>query len=345
MVKHRTGLALKLILPLFATAAPAGAAPHEYLYVENSSGGDVSIISIPENQLVDTIPATLVGQGPDDVAITPDGRILFVNRLDGHDVIAFDTATDKPLFTVPVEGTPNHMAVSKDGRFLYVPLFDGGELKVIDIAQRKVVGSIEIGLGAHATKLSPDDKRLYVGHMWNQAIMVIDLAAGKVVKTFEFDRAVRPFEISPDEKTLYVQTSNMSGFYVVDIDSGRIMQKVEMPTPLPAGTKLSFPYTVDHGLALTRDGKRLLAAGSLTGHIAVISVPDMKVLADIPVGREPNWIALSKDERFAYVSNRRDNTISVIDMATLRESKRIAVGDLPQRMHTAIVDRAAAASH
>ena len=320
-------------------SGPASAAPHEYLYVENSTSGDVSVIAIPENKLVGTIPASKIGHHPDDVAISPDGSIVFVNRLDTEDVVALDARTEKVLFTIPVGGVPNHITVSADGRFLYVPIFSGAELKIIDIAARKIVGSIDIGMGAHATHLSPDGKRLYVGHMWNQAIMVIDLAKGEVIRSYDFDRPVRPFVISPDERTLYVQTSNMSGFYVVDVDSGRIEQKVEMPTSLPPATKLSFPYTVDHGLALTADGKMLLAAGSMTGHVAVFSVPAMKVLADIPVGREPNWIALSRDERFAYVSNRKDNTISVIDMASLREVGRIRVGELPQRMHTAIVDR------
>ncbi|WP_028970399.1 YVTN family beta-propeller repeat protein [Sphingomonas sp. URHD0057] len=324
---------------LVLCSAPVFAQPHEYLYVENSAAGTVSVIAVPENKLVGTIPASKIGHHPDDVAITPDGSMLLVNRLDSEDVVALDARTEKVLFTVPVGGVPNHITVSRDGRLLYVPIFNGTELKIVDLAARKIVGSVDIGMGAHATRLSPDGKRLYVGHMWNQAIMVVDLAKGEVVRTYEFDRPVRPFAVSPDEKTLYVQTSNLSGFYVVDTASGRIARKVEMPTPLPPGTTLSFPYTVDHGLALTADGKRLLAAGSMTGHVAIFAVPDMKVLADIPVGREPNWIALSRDERFAYVSNRKDDTISVIDMAALREVGRIAVGDLPQRMHTAIVDR------
>lgn len=328
------------LAPLLICGAPAVGQPHEYLYVENSVSGDVSIISIPENKLVGTIPASKIGHHPDDLAITPDGSTLLVNRLDTEDVIALDARTEKVLFTVPVGGVPNHITVSRDGRLLYVPIFSGTELKIIDLAAHKVVGSIDIGMGAHATRLSPDGRRLYVGHMWNQAIMVVDLAKGEVTRTYEFDRPVRPFAISPDEKTLYVQTSSMSGFYVVDVESGKIRQKVEMPTPPPPGTQLSFPHTVDHGLALTADGGKLLAAGSLTGRLAIFSVPDMKVLADIPVGREPNWIALSRDEHFAYVSNRKDDTISVIDMAAMREVGRIPVGDLPQRMHTAIVDRA-----
>jgi DNA-binding beta-propeller fold protein YncE len=322
-----------------SAATPASAEKREYLYVENSFGGDVTIISIPEHEVVGTIPASKVGRGPDDVAATPDGRTIFINRLQGEDVVAIDTRTEEVLFTVPVGGIPHHMTMGADGRHLYVPLFDNSAVKIIDVVQRKVVGEVPISMGAHATRLSPDGKRLYVGHMWGQSIMIIDLASNKVVKTIEFDKPVRPFEISPDEKILYVQTSGLSGFHVVDIESGAIRQTVYMPTPLPAGTKISFPHTVDHGLALTKDGKRLLAAGAVTGKIAVFSVPDMKVVADIKVGVEPNWITLSKDERFAYVSNRRDDTVSVISLRELRELKRIPTGDFPQRMKVVVTDR------
>ncbi|MDQ8756233.1 beta-propeller fold lactonase family protein [Sphingosinicella sp. LHD-64] len=310
----------------------------EYLYVENTSGGDVTVISIPQHEVVGTIPATIVGGHPDDVVASPDGRMLFINRLEGQDVVALDARTEQVLFTVPLGGVPHHMTISRDGRFLYVPMFNGSVLKVIDLTRREVVREIDIGLGAHATRLSPDGRRLYVGHIVHQAVMIIDLARNEVVQTINFDRGVRPFAISPDETTLYVQTSNMSGFHVVDIATGRIMQTVNMPTA-PQTMPTSFPHTVDHGLALTRDGRRLLAAGALSGRIAIFSVPDMRVIADIPVGREPNWITLSDDERFAYVSNRVDDTISVISMDTFTEIKRLPAGDLPQRMTTARVDR------
>lgn len=322
----------------FASAVPAHAEVREYLYVENTFGGDVTIISIPEHQVVGTIPASKIGHHPDDVIATPDGRTLFINRLDSQDVVAIDSRTEEVLYTIPLGETPHHMTMSQDGRFLYVPMFSSNTLKVIDIAQRRVVRDIDIGFGSHSTRLSPDGRRLYVGHIFHQTVMIIDLERNEVVQTIEFDRGVRPFEVSPDERTLYVQTSNLSGFHVVDIPTGRIMQTVHMPTA-PTTMPTSFPHTVDHGLALTRDGRRLLAAGALTGRVAIFSVPDMRVLADIPVGREPNWIVLSNDERFAYVSNRVDDTISVISMETLTEVTRIQSGDFPQRMRVVRTDR------
>jgi len=56
------------------------------------------------------------------------------------------------------------------------------------------------------------------------------------------------------------------------------------------------------------------------------------LLATIPGGRDPSWIVFSSDARFAYVTNRGSNDVSVISVAELTEVKRIKVGDYPQRM-------------
>ena len=96
---------------------------------------------------------------------------------------------------------------------------------------------------------------------------------------------------------------------------------------------------MNHGLGITPDGKRLVANAALMGVVAIYALPDLKLLGTIPVGREPNWIAFSKDGRFAYVSNRRDNTVSVISIAEAREVTRIATGEFPQRMTVALARR------
>ena len=60
---------LSPIVALALAAAPAAltAQAKEYLYVGNTLGGDLSIIAIPEHKVVGTIPATIVGNSPDDV--------------------------------------------------------------------------------------------------------------------------------------------------------------------------------------------------------------------------------------------------------------------------------------
>ena len=161
----------------------------------------------------------------------------------------------------------------------------------------------------------------------------------EVERVIDMPEGVRPFEISPDEKVIYTQLSNIHGVAVVEVETGEILKTVNMtPVMTPTQLKQPFPFTVNHGMALTKDGKTLLAAGSVTDNVVVYSLPTFERIADIPVGKEPNWIIFNNDERFAYVTNREDNSLSVISMKTLKEVKRGKnVGHYPQRLDTAYV--------
>jgi hypothetical protein len=51
----------------------------EYLYVGNTLGGDLSVIEIPAHRVVGSIPASVVGNSPDDVISSRDGRVLYIS--------------------------------------------------------------------------------------------------------------------------------------------------------------------------------------------------------------------------------------------------------------------------
>jgi len=323
---------------------PSSAA--EFVYVENSNSGEVSVIDIPGHTVVSTIK---LGPFLDDMTCSHDGRILYVNRYDSlgladqhaaesGEVIAISTESERILWRTPVSGWPNHLTVSRDDRLLYVPLFNTLWMEVVDTAQHKVVKKVPIGFGGHGTRLSPDGKRLYVGSMLVDVLTVFDLETLKPVKTLPFKDAVRPFAFTRDESTLYVQLSRLHGFEVVDLSKDKIVREVLLP-PLGAEVSLPkfFPHTYNHGLELSPDEKLLFASGGVGNYVCVYRVPDLTLLATIPVGREPNWIAFSSDGSYAYVSNRKSNNLSVIAVRELKEIKRIPVGKYPQRIRTVVV--------
>ena len=314
----------------------------EYLYVGNSLGGDISVIAIPSHKVVRTIPESVVGNHPDDVIASRNGDVLYISRLDVNDVIAVSTATEQVLWRVEVPGVPNHLTLSPDERFLYVPIYDKGLLAVVDTKTHEVRTTLEVGKGPHGTQLGPTGQRVYVGNMESNDVAVVDVATNTLEKRIALPEGVRPFQLSRDERYLFAQLSKLHGFVIVDLTRDSVMRTV----PLPAnGKKLPEPslqmshYVMNHGLAISPDGRYLVANGSLIGITAIYAMPDLTLLGTVPVGREPNWVAFSRDSRFAYVSNRRDNTLSVISLAQRKEVARLQVGEFPQRMTTAVVAR------
>ena len=334
------------LLPLAALAiiaAPARltAQAKEYLYVGNTLSGDVSIIAIPEHKVVGIIPATVVGNSPDDLISSRDGKVLYVSRLDTKDVIAVSTSTEKELWRVDVGGTPNHLALSRDERVLYVPLYDKGELIAVDTKTHNILKRITVGTSAHGTILGPTGKYVYVGLMERNQLAQVEVATNTIKKVIHAPDGVRPFQISPDEKLIYAQLSKLHGFVVIDIARDSVIKTIALPTiGAPPKPSLALSHWVaNHGLGLTNDNRFLVANASLSGFTAIYSVPDLKLVGTIPVGKEPNWVAFSHDGKYAYVSNRRDNTLSVISLADRKETARIKVGEFPQRMTVAMATR------
>ncbi len=67
--------------------------------------------------------------------------------------------------------------------------------------------------------------------------------------------------------------------------------------------------------------------------VAKIEAATGKVLAVIPVGKNPVGLSAPKGTGKVYVSDEWDNTISVIDKATATVTKKISVGSRPHHMH------------
>jgi YVTN family beta-propeller protein len=196
------------------------------------------------------------------------------------------------------------------------------------------VKKVPASYGSHVTQLSPDGTKIFVGSMFGDDVTIYDVATQKPVGHIPFASGVRPFAITADQTTMYVQRSRLHGFDVVDIASQKVLRTVDLPA-LPPGTKLPqfLPHTVDHGIALSHDGKLLLANGSIANYVVAYSVPDLTLKAIIPVGKDPNWIAFSRDDKTAFISDRGSDELSVISIPDLKEIKRLKTGGYPQRIH------------
>ncbi|MEM7097724.1 MAG: cytochrome D1 domain-containing protein [Pseudomonadota bacterium] len=314
----------------------------EYLYIHNTFSGEISKISIPEHEIVDEIE---IGYYMDYLAKSPDNKTLYVNRVDGDlpgsrarnvgvsgELISIDVATNKINWQLPIDGMTHHMSVSKDGKLVFVPLYDTWWVAVVDVEQVKVIKKIFIGHGGHGSKVSADGERLYVGSMLNDSLTVIDTKTLEVVDQYGFRDGVRPFAITQDESKLYVQQSWLHGFVVVDTAT-REQTTIDLPD-LGKEVKFSkfYPQNVNHGIALTPDEDELWIVGSVLEFVAVYSHPQLELKHVIPVGKDPNAIVFDGQARFAYVSNRKENTLSILDTEQYKEVKRIPLGDYPQRM-------------
>ncbi len=96
------------------------------LFVANAGSNSVSVIvgtRVMETIKTSLDPKDLVGSTPDALALSPDGKRLYVANADNNDVAVIDTSNAKAsrvLGFLPTGWYPSALAIAPDGRTLYV---------------------------------------------------------------------------------------------------------------------------------------------------------------------------------------------------------------------------------
>jgi YVTN family beta-propeller protein len=323
-------LAFLLALPLAAGTV--------LIIQTNSAGDNVHIIDPATNKVVGVIEGIEVGHG---AAAAPDGSKYYVSNEAKHTLDVADAKTLKVTKSIPLSGRPNNIAIGKDGRRVYVSIAAApGAVDVIDTASLENVKSIRVNGSVHNTYVTPDGKHVVSGSIASRTISVIDAKTEEVVWTLEMDLGIRPmaFSANPDGSTkwIFVQLSNLNGFGVVDFDTHKEILRIKLPDLPPGETPYLYGGNASHGLAVTADQKTLVVDSRLHSSVYFYSLPDLKLLGRTKVGRAPDWVTLTPDGKTAYVANAASNSVSVVDIKTMKEVTRIPVGEVPKRNITAV---------
>jgi hypothetical protein len=113
---------------------------------------------------------------PGALAVSPDGRHLFVAMPRARALAVVDLDTRATVATVPLPDRPGPLAVSPAGSALYVA-GDAG-LTVVDVTTRTVARFLPVGI-VYDMAFSADGRRLFLAH-GRGGLKFIDLATGAV---------------------------------------------------------------------------------------------------------------------------------------------------------------------
>jgi YVTN family beta-propeller protein len=89
---------------------------------------------------------------------------------------------------------------------------------------------------------------------------------------------------------------------------------------------------VVHETTLTLDGKFLYVTLRKANKIVIVSTADDKIVKVLDSRGYPDLVTMEPNGRYALVSNRYADAVSVIDVTTHKEVRRIHVGKAPHGM-------------
>ena len=302
------------------------------LYVSNEWSDTVSVIDTTAFQVRKTLAT---GWGPRGLTTDRLGKILYVANSIGNDVSVIDSATGTELKRLMALRSPHYVQLSRDGRHVYVSNLLAhlgspdespvSELMVIDtqkqtVAERILIpGVLELRHIAEAP--GPQGGYLLVPFM-------------------------RPKNLNP----------------LIQVDNGWILTHgvaLVRPAKTAAGTASSAEVTqillddIDRyyagadGAAFTPDGRYALITHAEAATVSVIdtkllwqrlrSVPAVDlpnrldtarqiVVHRLPTQSNPTDVVVSPDGRSAYVVNRLDDSVTVLDIPRFKIRAQIDLG-------------------
>jgi YVTN family beta-propeller protein len=324
------------LLAAFSTTVALG----QLRIIQTNSGGDnIHLIDPATNKTVGEIKGVPASHG---VSASPDGTRLYVSVEGNNTLAVVDAKTLEIIKSIPLKARPNNVSLAPDGKKLYVGIAAlPGYVEVIDTEKLESVKLIPTLGAVHNVYVTKDGKYLLSGLVGGRKLEVFDLKTD--TKVWEmFDKGVRTmtFDTNPDGSTrnLYVHLSDTHAVVVVDFAKHQEIMRIPMPeVPEDQRNKGNINAAPTHGIGVTPDNKLLFSCSRLNSHVYVYSVPDMKMVADIPVSKDPDWITFSPDSKFAYVASAATDSTSVIDIAQKKQVASIPVGKVPKRNITAML--------
>ncbi|MCC7243701.1 MAG: hypothetical protein IT180_17400 [Acidobacteria bacterium] len=340
MTRRLLAVLMPVVVAVFVVPSALGRERAVRIIQTNAAGDNAHVIDPATNTVVGIIKDVEIAHG---VTSAPDGTRVYLSDESLHTLDVVDAKTLAVSKRIHLSGRPNNVAVTKDGKKVYVGIAQApGALDVIDTATLTNVKSVPVEGAIHNVYITPDGKFAVAGSIPASTISIVDTTTDTMVRTIKMSAGIRPmaFDTNADGSTkhIYVQLSNFHGFAVVDFASGKEITRIEHP-PIPGEHAHTdgLQGAPAHGLGVSPDGKTLWSTSKVYSHAYVFSLPDLKPIGTVFVGQHPEWLTFTPDSRFVYIGAAGDNMTYAVNVQTLKEVARIAVGQVPKRNATAVL--------
>ena len=312
---------LVLGLMLAATSGLMAQAPEQrYKVAIVSESGDIVTWLTPQggSLTVDrTVPVGIMPadiDGPHNIAMAPDMKSYFVTIAHGvpfGTLWRFDTATDTLIGKATVELFPTTIAITPDGEFAFVANSDfhgdRPRVNVVSIVHVPTMAKIT-DLPAcdmpHGVKVNHAGTLAYVSCMNSDEILEVD------VNTFAITRRARIGK----------------GHDMNAMASDRNVHANHQPaatgsSPAPSGHLAK--ECAGTFVSVSRDDKTLYVACNYGNTVQVWDAATLTLKKEIPVGAGAYNVEPSPDGSVIIVTNKKDQSFSILDAKTLTETARI----------------------
>lgn len=215
--------------------------------VGSGNGTTVSVVNLNTNSIIGTIT---VGLAPASLAITPDGKFVYViNYVDGNPgtgTITIIRTSDNKVVGPTIHGFsgPFAIAITPDGKFAYVTNFGsnnfspiGTTVSVVNLTTNEITATVDLAIQPAGVGITPDGRyalatnynTLYAGSNFTKltpgqgTVNIIDTRTNKVIAPIiAVGQSPRTVAISPNGEFAYISNYISNTVSVIALQSFNI---------------------------------------------------------------------------------------------------------------------------
>ena len=155
-----------------------------YMYASCEALGSMIEIDLKQLKVIRTLDLQPKPSSPQDVKLSPDGRVLYVADQDRGGLWEIDPQSFTTIGFMPTGSGAHGLYPSRDARFLYVSNRTAGTISVIDFATRQIVHTWSLGSSSpDMGGVSDDGKTLWLSGRYNAVVYAINTQTGQLRAT------------------------------------------------------------------------------------------------------------------------------------------------------------------
>ncbi|MEP0190786.1 MAG: beta-propeller fold lactonase family protein [Erythrobacter sp.] len=241
---------------------------------------------------------------------------LFVANKRGNTLSKIDLATGEEVLRKDSCTNPHELATSPDGEFVALGCYGGTTIDIFSAADLGKVVSVELGENArpHGLVWMPDGT-IYATAEGRRSIFRVEISGDWEPNLAEFPtgkEGSHMLAVAPDEKTAW--TTDLSSKTVTRID----LTGKQEPLSITVGEE-------PEGIDLSPDGKTLWISARGSDQAFALDPVTMGVRETVKTGRFPLRLLVRPQGDVAITSDLADGALTVIDVASAKVERSIAV--------------------
>ena len=260
----------------------------------------------------------LVGSEPNDVAITPNGKIAVVVNSGSDSITLIDVATQATILTVSTGVAFPILAITPNGKMASIVGFSSNSVVFVDLTTFTTT-TVPVGSAPTSIAIVPNGNFAYVTNSGSSSLTQINLQTFTTVTIPGPVGSIPSFiAITPDGQSALVTDDATNSVFIFN------------PITLIFGTQV-FGFSLQGSnlfpeIAITPDGTTGWVTNTAINTISSVvglNTPTPSFGSSITVGSGPNGIAITPDGSQAYVSNADSDNVSIVTFATASSIEKI----------------------